>query len=154
MTTRSKNPKTKAQIFGVLCTRGACSGGGEWVSYLKGLNVNRLLLAIVLPSASPMIIFQKQRPLTSLLTSHHGTSGGQTFAPRPVRQRCTAPCHRGYDARTRIPGIKRDQLLFRVSGLMSQETRFGALFHRQTNTLIMSSSGCGLRRSLVFSPKF
>lgn len=60
-----------------------------FVSYLKGLNVNRLLLAIVFASAPPIIIFQNERPLTSLLTCHHGTSGDQTFSPRPIQKRCS-----------------------------------------------------------------
>lgn len=58
-----------------------------FVSYLKGLNVNRLLLAIVFASAPPIIIFQNERPLTSFL---HGTSGDQTFSPRPIQKRYTA----------------------------------------------------------------
>lgn len=87
-TTRSEN-KTEAQI----CLDWRARAARVRVSYLKGLNVNRLLLAIVLPSAPPIIIFQNQRPLTSLLTSHHGTSGGQTFSPRPIQQRYTAPCY-------------------------------------------------------------
>lgn len=77
-----------------------------FVSYLKGLNVNRLLLAIVLPSAPPVIIFQNQRPLTSLLTSHQGTSGGRTFSPRPVQQRCTAASSRVISHGEMNPGEK------------------------------------------------
>lgn len=115
-------------IFGLTRTRCACLF--FFVSYLKGLNVNRLLLAIVLPSAPPIIIFQNQRPMTSLLTSHHGTSGGQTFSPRPIH----GAVQLGYLARTCIPQRKRDQLLFRVSSFTSQKTSFSVLFHRQTKT--------------------
>lgn len=82
--------ETKQKNRGVLGKRSMHSALSAFGSYLKGLNVNRLLLAIVLASAPPVIIFQKERPLTSLLTSHHGTSGGQTFSPRPIHQRYTA----------------------------------------------------------------
>lgn len=88
-TTRGDHKRNKIEIFWKnTCT--VCFHLFSFSSYLKGLNVNRLLLAIVLPSAPPVIIFQNERPLTSLLISHQGTSGGQTFSPRPIQQRYTA----------------------------------------------------------------
>lgn len=123
------------------------------VSYLKGLNVNRLLLAIVLAPAPPVIIFQKERPLTSLLTSHHGTSGDQTFSPRPIQQRCTAALTRVISHRQ--VSRRKNQSNFYSECPLWRLWKWGLVcFSTVRQTLNMRWSRCRLCRPLVLSPKF
>lgn len=108
----------------------ACTVGFQlFASYLKGLTVNRLLLAIVLPSPPPLIILRSQRPPTSLLSSHHRTSGEPTFSPRPIQQRCTRVTSHGRAAR------RKNESNFYSRCPVGRLWTFDVLLHRQTNTL-------------------
>lgn len=118
---------------------------GSCVSYLKGLNVTRLLLTIILPSVPPLIILRKEPRLTSSLISQPGSWRRQTFYPCPIRQRSGAalnslispPSRRQGEVRgaSLSPRQKRGKVLFSKSPLTRAEMLAQALLRRQANIL-------------------